>query len=466
MESLEFNPFFNALQGKFLSLFEEAQSKGFVVFVPSSNSLRNVVIDNEVVAIHLAKPSPYFQGEYIVYDGQKEKVIKIENNVVQRLSDFGDTSDIKIIGEEIGYSKTGNTFLIYIIDQPFQTFGVLEACSDRLKEADVSQSWVDGSGCPSVSQCKAFISGFNNGIILNELDRELETVLKNYLFLPNYLTEIADMLRKIIDSTIEKILRNELNLGPKTMTVLPICIEGYVLNAVHNVLFPIICSRFQQDDEHLSAKLSKLHQAGVTPCQLGAAELFSCPVPASIVELARLPSLTTAKEQLQCVKNTIDLISAEIKQHLLESRGFLSFTDALPNVTADDLIPALSTAVIKSKLKHLTANCYYMENFSWSVSSKDVYGYSLASFKAAIEFLKSFKTRLLLPSTSNLKKELSLEELMEVTGKIDSEKNKDGAMRESRPKSSVDRQMEKIAKMIEASTKELTQVQHKGFSGF
>jgi len=333
--------------------------------------------------------------------------------------------------------------------------------NENIRELNIPASWLEGSSTATLTECKLILQSLCHGKALKDLEDKLGVVLKNYLFLPDYLKEASQKLQSIVEKSVKEIQMHEV-LDNRTSSVLQTVVESFLMIGLHNHLFPIICQRFASEDQTLTSKLMELNTSEVTAAQLGAMEIFSCPIPATVVELARLDSLMCPKQKVQCLKNTIDLAVAEVKQHLLETKGLLTPPGGLPFLTTDDLLPVLLTAIIRARLFHLVTDVYYLENFLWCISSKDVYSYSFVTFKAAVQFLKNADTSRLGPTENKLKKELSLEELMEVTEKMDSKATLVEDSDDFSQMTAVDRQMERIAKMIEASTRELSSVQHHG----
>lgn len=463
MEDLECNPMYLALQSKFRKHYDAAiKVNGCCFLIPCSDSLQKAEITEDVLDIHIMKPSPYFKGEFINLFGAETRTVQIENSVIKRLTGFTDQEDVNIIGEEKGYAEDGKEFYIYVISSPL---GILKKklINEQMDDLDIPQSWLDGSSTGSLIDCKRILQSMCKGKVLVDVDTKARLLLTNYLFLPDYLGEASCKLHGIIERIIRDI-SVEVMSNKRTMAVLPMVVENYLMNYLHNNLFPVICERFAVEDKRLKDKVLQLYSMDVSSAQLGALEIFSCPLPAAVVELARLDSLNSPREKVQCLKNTIDLIAAEVKQHLLETRGLLTPPSSLPCLTTDDLIPVLLTAIVRARLFHLASDVYYIEHFLWSISTKDIHSYSIVTFKAAIEFLKTVEVTRLSSTKNQLKKELSPEELMEVTEKLQQKSKLCSRNSDDVQWTPVDRQMERITRMIEASTRELNSVQHHGVS--
>nr|CAD7199085.1 unnamed protein product [Timema douglasi] len=64
---------------------------------------------------------------------------------------------------------------------------------------------------------------------------------------------------------------------------LTIALENWVVNCLHEVLFPLVCAHYQLEDEHILTRAIDLASAGVTADQLGAPQHFAVPLPAALV---------------------------------------------------------------------------------------------------------------------------------------------------------------------------------------
>lgn len=458
-DELNHNPFLAALQVQFRRDFEDAvQVQGSIVCVPRSDALRSLVIDRQLIRSHLFRPSPYFKGQYVNSSDNHhvDRIIEIGDKEIVRISGFHENTAVKIFQEESGYDTKCKSYKIYVIERPLD--------SDSSKPVISSKGGVDpdaGIAPITSAECAHILQDLGNGKVLTDLQTRVALFARNYLLLPKYVDDASRKLKSIVDATMDDITDGDYESKPAD--TIHAAIESYVLSGVHEQLFPAICQHFKADDSLLSDKLLSLRQLNVSATQLGADVLFACPLPATVVELATLDCLASPRQKLQCMKNVMDLIMAEIKQNLQETQGVLTPPGGMPFLTSDNLIPVLLTAMVCAQLQHLASDLYYAENFVWGVSSKDAHGYSLVTFKAAVGFLKMLDIGALKPQSSDVaKKELSLEELMRVTENLDGKTIRSEDDDGNTQWTPVDRQMERIARMIEASTRELTAVQHQG----
>ncbi|CAN7984911.1 unnamed protein product, partial [Ixodes hexagonus] len=240
---------------------------------------------------------------------------------------------------------------------------------------------------------------------------------------------------------------------------------SYTLGVVQKRVFGAVKQFCLEEDSALVHKLKQLHRAGFSPDQLGVRDAFCCPVPRAVVELASLDSKLTPLEKLWCLKTTLKVMSEEIYESTPYKTARLKNPHEQLHLTSDDLIPILVCLIVKCKLPHLESNLYYIQNFSWHLPDKDMLGYTLVTFQAAKEFIKSQDTSCLKPSSTNMKGEITPLELMQMTAELElcekpkepgaSEKPPSGAGPSTGRSRSIDRQLEQVTKLIESATKEL-----------
>ncbi|GFU20218.1 VPS9 domain-containing protein, partial [Trichonephila clavipes] len=158
-----------------------------------------------------------------------------------------------------------------------------------------------------------------------------------------------------------------------------------------------------------------------------------------------------------------ELLNQDIEQFLLETCYPVTNKDT-PCLTSDDLIPLLVNVIVQARPQYFVSNLYYIQNFCWENSPVDKMSFGLVTFQAAKEFLKSNEFEFLKPSNRKIKKELSLEELMEVTVEMQNSKKSSDEAKPVQFQSPTDHLLENVTKMIEASTQELRDwSQTKGF---
>ncbi|XP_076335465.1 ankyrin repeat domain-containing protein 27-like [Tachypleus tridentatus] len=456
-DDLDFNPFYRALQTNFGRLFEEAQNNCWLICVPQSNALKELKFSTNFVESHILKPSPFFTGQFTSTDKGETKTVELEGRVFRTVKGFSKEETVKILYEEIGYNQLLKPFKILIIERPLDP--VFHVHKDDKQGAKKLMNSTNGERT-SFSECQVFLENYPcRGKALKMLKKKLYQFTNNYMLLPQYLHDAADRLQDIISVGVTEILHSHSpQLLPHDTREISAIVENYVMGYVHQKLFSIVQRKFAADDKYLSEKLTELYKMELTADQLGVKERFCCQLPRAKVELASLDGKTTPAEKLHCLKTTLELISEEVKQLVQENPPLCPFSQLQETsvLTSDDLIPLLVTLLVQVRPRMLESNLYYIQNFHWHLSPKDKLSYSLVTFQAAKEYVKSTDFTFLQPSRHKMKKEMSLEELMEVTVELQKNSSKkevqnDGTVRVPKP---FDRQLEKITKMIEASTQE------------
>nr|CAD7426435.1 unnamed protein product [Timema monikensis] len=234
---------------------------------------------------------------------------------------------------------------------------------------------------------------------------------------------------------------------------LTIALENWVVNCLHEVLFPLVCAHYQLEDEHILTRAIDLASAGVTADQLGAPQHFAVPLPAAVVELASLDTLTCPVDKLTCLHTVVDLIFAQIKAAIGDAHctddTFITEENHFPTMTTDDLIPLLITVIIQAKPIHAASNLFYVENFQWTLSPNDAV--SLVTFKAALQELLQLNPDHLRPRNEKVLHELGIDDLIEVSSKVCERLSLYGSTQAWSP---LDKHLQRTIAMIEASTLE------------
>ncbi|KFM62899.1 Ankyrin repeat domain-containing protein 27, partial [Stegodyphus mimosarum] len=442
-DDLEANPFFNALQTKFVHKFKELQRNLWLICVPCGKSLKGLSITQDFVDYHVLKPSPFFKSHFITTDANSKGSFEIDEGTIKTPS-----GSVKILMEETAYNEDYKPYRILIIERPL--------CSSEKKVELQSVDVSNKDFILSEIECTLFLESFpGSADILKMLDKKIRVFNSSYMVLPQYLEDAAAKLRSISCSAAEEFCRllKHTSFDLFSNKKLSAVVENYVLCHVHDKVFPVIKKYCHEEDKKLMQKLLSLYESYVTPDQLGVREPFCCQTPSAVVELASLNSRNSPSEKLNCLITTLELLNQDIEHFLFENCYPVS--KDTPRLTSDDLIPLLVGVIIQARPQYLVSNLYYMQNFCWEMSSVDKYGFSLVTFQAAKEYLKCNEFDFLKPSSRKIKKELSLGELMEVAVEMQNNTKPSVEPKPAQCQSPIDHQLENVTKMIEASTREL-----------
>lgn len=413
--------------------------------MPHRFSLKNgIKFTKHLIDIHILKPSPFFKSHYVSTDKEESLSVEIEGETMHT-----EEGSVRILSEEIGYNDEYKRFRILMIDKPLD----LIYCNKNETEVD------SASHSNLISNCKQFLQSFpQHKEVLFKIDKRLTQFTNNYMILPEYLHNASLKLQEIVKWGFQLFINSHSShLEEKDFLSAEInnAIESYVLETVHQKVFPVIKQKCAMEDHLLSNKLQQLYSSHLSADQLGVKPEFCCQTPNALVELANLNAKNSPALKLNCLKSTLEMLTEDVKNTVAPLPGF----NDIPCLTSDDLIPILVTVLVQSRPQYLESNLYYIQNFSWQLSANSKLSYSLVTFQAAKEFIKSFEVSHLKPSNSRLKKEMSLEELMEVTVQLQktSKKNKTESHKNINAVSPIDRQLANITRMIEESTKEFRQ---------
>ncbi|GIY49574.1 ankyrin repeat domain-containing protein 27 [Caerostris darwini] len=443
-DELENNRFYISLETKYVDKLKEAQKKLWLICVPFNKSLKGITITKEFVDTHILKPSPFFKSHFVTTDINNPLSFEIEDDVIKTPA-----GTVKILAEETAYNDDYKPYRILITENPL--------CSSKIKdELHCTNSSKNGLVL-SLNECTTFLRTFPEcSEVLNTLDRKIQVFNSSYIVLPQYLQDASVKLRGMLNWAVTEF---SISLQYRTTdeyskTDISAALENYIMGHAHDKVFPVIKKFCFEEDEKLTQKLLSLYEADITSDQLGVRESFCCQTPSAVVELASLNSRKSPAEKLNCFMTTLELLNQDIEQFLLETCYPVSNKDT-PCLTSDDLIPLLVNVIIQARPQYFVSNLYYIQNFCWENSPVDKISFGLVTFQAAKEFLKTNEFEFLKPSNRKIKKELSLEELMEVTVEIQNTKKSSVEAKPVHIQSPTDHLLENVTKLIEASTQEL-----------
>jgi hypothetical protein len=449
MDEIECNAYYYTLQNKFRRKYEQALTKCWMICVPCSSALRGIDITDEFVELHILRPSPSLSSHFISTDEDSSHCFKLDGSSLMLQEspvDVTETYVVKILSVETGYNKEYQQYKILITDKPLSPKYQPEPVEDDLQLSTVH----------SLTEAIEFLTHFSSHVeMLDKLGQELQELCPTLQ--SNSLPVVRERVHDIMSCywmTLLKTHSLDRQRDARFQSSLSISLENYIMNHLHNVVFHMVCNKHCEDDAQVLGLVKELASVGVTADQLGAPEDFAVPLPAAVVELASLDSLTCPLDKLYCIRTTIDLILAELKGAIVDAQSVLSKESQLPTLTTDDLIPLLVTVIIQAKPLHMASNLYYMENFQWTLSPSDAISFSLVTFKAAIQELLTLKPQELRPRSEKVHRELCLEDLMKVTVEVGQRFERSGERREEVRVSPLDRQMERITAMIEACTQD------------
>lgn len=280
----------------------------------------------------------------------------------------------------------------------------------------------------------------NFELILNDLLDDLQNKCAHYISVDDTKNEI----NKIYNSVLLKFINNEMSEHLFLSDL-----QNIIMLPVHEKVFSLICEENRLEDQIIYHKCCELSALKVTSDQLGAMEDFSIPLPATIVELASLDMHQTPLEKLNCFATAFDLTMAELKGAIIDVFA-LSCDHKIPTLSVSDITPILATIIIHTKPLHLISNLRYVEHFNLSQFNANE-SECISAFKTAIDKLKVVTVDVLLPRSIRIYCDISLSDVLKLTGEVDEKYDRDGH-RISSPSDPLDRHIEQFTNLISAST--------------
>lgn len=449
-DEIAHNSYFHLLQDKFRSKYEKARSHNWLICIPMLEALRGIDIDEHFIDLHMLQP---FLGSdvlslYCSTDEHKSLVFQLDGSRLHLQCNGLKNCEpyiVKILSEEIGYNVKFQPYKLLILDKLLSPS--IAANSAEIEDCPINLN--DKITC--TIEARQFLVSCTKHAenALSQLDSSLGE-LSQEIQQSESLETICAMLRHAVRSqwsvllTIHPLHRQR---DARFQFLLSMALENFVVSSVHQEVFAIMVSQFVDQDFEVHSKSTELSRLGISPDQLGAPEDLAVQLPAAVVELAALDNLQCPIEKLMCLKACLDLILAQVKGALVDFYSISDEGSGLPPVASEDLISLLVAVLIQAKPLHLVSNIFYMEHLQWTLPPNDCLSYSLVTFKAALKKLLNIKVEELRPRSKKVRRELTLEDLFLVTGEIEQPDRK--------VTSPLDRELESIAAMIEASTKDM-----------
>ncbi|XP_071448105.1 ankyrin repeat domain-containing protein 27-like [Hetaerina americana] len=425
-------------------------------------ALRGVDISEKFVDVHLLKSSGVRSRYSSSTDENASYKFETGDQSLKLIAapiPVPEAYEAKILKKETTYNKEFENYSIMVVDKPLSPeFKAKPSDEDTfMMEKDIT----------SLDEASQFFSNFLQGESLvfslnNSVERLIPALTGGVS-----LQEMSSLVHETIAAQWNNLLRThslKRQRDARFQGLLSSAIEIYVVSRLHDYIFPLMVTAFADEDKRIYTKTKEFYELQVTADQFGAPEDFAVPLPAAVVELASIDCLTSPVEKLACLSTTMDLIMAEIKGAIVDAHCVLPsgnepWTPPL-QPRSSDLIPLVMWVLVQAKPLHLASNFFYMDTFQWTLEPSNVLSHSFVAFKTAVQDLLATNVSDLLPKSKKIMRELSLEDLIKVTGVVDGRFNRGGDRKEVPEEergtyTPLDRQLEHLTSMIEASTREL-----------
>ncbi|XP_042234658.1 uncharacterized protein LOC121874544 isoform X2 [Homarus americanus] len=365
-------------------------------------------------------------------------------------------------GTEVVVSKTTvlNEYLVTIKDKVIHILllnKLLNTTQDQ--DAEVSNHLLTTT-ITSFAQAERFLRKFHcHRPLLQEIDTKVIEA-SEHIHPSNDVDQMQNILQDVLIHCWETLLKKHsptLQTHTTFQDLLFRALDYYVLGRLHEMLWWLVCERCQVVDQLVKTRLSHLRHANLSSLQLGVPANYYTPLPAAVVELASLPSVESAVGRLQCINSTIDLIQAQAKEARVNLHQYKD-QEGEPELllSTEELVALLTTVVVQAQCSHLVANIYYMTHFVFSVTEEDPLWKSLGLLRLTLENIMKLDVARLPPANKNMRKELSLQDLMQVSAEVESRFETKGASRSIGDITALDLQLHQLTQQIQLSTQALS----------
>lgn len=434
-DDLEYNLFYYQVKVEYRRRYLEAVANRWLICIPVAKALRGIRVTDNFVGDHILKPVEFSESLYCSTADDGVNIYQIDKNVIKAV-ESNTYHCANILAEQIAYNDEFKSYKILVIDS-----SLLTKCEEE--EVDLKEMILPVT---SLKQSKELIERLNVQIECNLNGDNMRDI-----------EEARIRVNEAVLSTWQIALKSQprhCQCDSKFQHTLTVAIENCIMSQVHDHVFKLLCIECEESDKAIVRKLAQLASFKTTPDQLGVPEGYAIQLPAAVVELAALDSNVCPIDKLMCLQTTIDMIIAQLKTMLVDVYSHLS-SDC--NVNMSDMVmsnlrPLLLSVIIQAKPLHMAANLAYIEKYQWSLQPNDEASFSLTLFIKAVEDLLNLEFCNLKSQSKKVHTELGIGELIEITSRVDEMFHRSGIhLNFVTP---VDRQMELVTSMIEASTQE------------
>ncbi|XP_065178803.1 ankyrin repeat domain-containing protein 27-like [Sycon ciliatum] len=353
------NPFYQALSGKFSELYDVATNNGWMVCIPRLGSAARLSYSRKDFENHLLVPATECDD-----DGKRHfvtpnaKKVTIEGDIITTDEGYEANRSVRILFQETNYSSRDAKYIVLCVDQPLEG----ELC-EEMKVATLLSS----------EDCSKFL--FADSVrTQKQVDKLLKLVSTSLNILDgDALRNTVDAVRATITRTMQTVLkdgsvRKLSRQNQAYMANIKLAVETYVMETLHNKIFPASCALAAKDDAALNKKTRNLQETSATDFGLESSQCAG--IPKARRELSSLNKYSTPLDKAFCLRRVILALSSP--------------TAGQEGVTADDLLPLLILLLIRSDIANWKGNMLYITHFMSSAGSGE-FVFVLSSFEAAVE---------------------------------------------------------------------------------
>ncbi|KAK8401691.1 hypothetical protein O3P69_001072 [Scylla paramamosain] len=423
----------------------------WVICIPQQAVLHSVTFTLPLVEAHALRqcgtPGQYVSalcGESVVYQIAGEESRAILANQEK--------------GSEVLVSKATvlNEYLVTVKDKVIHLLLIDSLLSTGLDQDEKAIQHLPASSITSFAQAEKFLQKFScHQPVLCEMEQRIRDA-SQHLHPANDVDQMQNVLQDLLIQCWEDLLKRHsptLQTHTSFQDLLFRALDYYVGGRLHERLWWLVCERCQVVDQLVKTRLSHLRLANLSALQLGVPPNYYTPLPAAVVEMASMAAVESGVGRLQCVYSTIDLIQAQAKEARVTLHQYQD-QEGEPELalSQEELVALLTTVVVQAQCSNLVTNIYYMTHFVFSVTEDDPLWRSLGLLRLALENIMKLDVARLPPSTKSLRKELSLQDLMQVSAEVESRFEAKGASRSIGDITALDLQLHQLTQQIQLST--------------
>ncbi|MGH0147398.1 UNVERIFIED_CONTAM: hypothetical protein FKN15_059806 [Acipenser sinensis] len=353
------NSFYLAFQKQRPDLCRKVSEFHGIVLVPCRDSLTSNHYPAAQFEAYVLKP---VDGGYQTLNG---KEVCIQDNLVKLGAGFTTQCTISILFEETFYNEKEQSYSVLCVARPIET----EFCAVEPAPPLVSYCLKNVEDVKDVlgrhtEKLDKFITAFRG--TFKEHERK---GLRHHVDLVNALyTKCLQCLLR--DSRLKVLAKQELQ-----MNLIKQSVEMYIHHGIYDLIFKYIGTIEASQDAAFNKTTRSLHD--LQQKELGVKSEFSINIPRAKCELSQLNRCTSPQHKLTCLRKVVNTIMQAPRRRV-----------NIEGMCADDLLSVLLYLLVKTEIPNWMANLSYIKNFRFCTSSKDDLGYCLASFEAAVEFIR------------------------------------------------------------------------------
>jgi len=250
---------------KYSKFYETASEECCLFIIPRNKYLKLVNINENFIINHILKPSKLLKSHYTPFKKCSIVDVEVENDhlLVQYSDGEKNYEKIKIIDEEIAYNAKNKSYRILIVEQPLIK---LKINPSRLKEEPLQTIYF------TFEECQSYLGALSSDI-LKEIELKVETFLKTYLILPDYLDEAAIKIQGLIEWAYDRYSKGRA-AHIDNDEVLVSSLECYILALASDQLYPVIKSHCLSEEQELIEQIKRMEKEDIHFVNIGSNQIF------------------------------------------------------------------------------------------------------------------------------------------------------------------------------------------------